>query len=111
MYQFTIVLMVFGLVFTVLMLLSPKRKLIFAMLSLIIWFTLAALVVHVAIPYQVENSLSGTVIEGVQYTDSAAPFSWLFYGLGMFSFVWVAICIVEKLTGRKLLDEEEEQRE
>lgn len=107
MYQFTMILMLFGLVFTVLMLLSPTRKLIFTMLSLITWFVLAALVTHVAIPYQlvVENA----VVTGIHYTDSAAHLSVLFLSLGLFSFTWAAILIAETLTHKKLVSEEKEE--
>ena len=97
MWQIVIFLMGMATVFTILMLLAPHSRLIFGMLSMILWFGLAVQVTSIDIPYTYlyENAAdnSYTVVEGIHTVGTAAHWWILFFGLGMLSFVVVAIII------------------
>ena len=77
-----LMLIAFGFVFTILALISPIRKIIFSVLSMIFWFPLSAAVA----------------------ADPTSSHFWVvLFGLGMFMFAWTFILIVEKITGRAMI--------
>lgn len=78
--------MTIGIIFTLLALLSPIRKIIFSVLSVIIWLPVSVLV-----------AAEETAVKG---------FWILFFGLAMLMFMWTAVLIMERLTGRLLIDKE-----
>ena len=78
--------MTMGLLFTLLALLSPIRKIIFSLLSVIIWFPMAAIV--------------------ATETGGIRGFWVLFFGLAWLMFAWTAVLVTERITGRSLVGEE-----
>jgi len=110
MYLIDSLMIVFCFVFLILMIVSPRMRIIFGMLTLILSFSLAASLQVVSIPYQVENIADNTVgvITGAQTVNTARGWGMFFFGIGWFAFVWVAILVVEQITGRVLIPKREE---
>ena len=110
MYLIDSLMIVFCFVFLILMIVSPRMRIIFGMLTLILSFSLAASLQVVSIPYQVENIADNTVgsaITGVQTVDTARGWGMFFFGIGWFAFAYVSILIVEVVTGRVLIPKRE----
>lgn len=85
----TYFIMTMGILFTLLALLSPIRKIIFSILSVIIWF-----------PVSVMVASETTAVKG---------FWILFFGLAMLMFVFTVVSIVETITGKQILGEKKEE--
>lgn len=93
---FLILLVSLAMIFTMLsfFVVELPSKTICIMLSIIMWMSAALGSVVVQVPYQIENSTSGEVIEGVQSLSGTEPgLSWLFLGIGvlMIAYGWYAV--------------------
>ena len=111
MYALTAVLMFFWLTFTILMILSPKHRLVFAMLSIISSMVLAVVTTSIDVPYEFlfENAIDNSirVVTGTHSVESARYMSPFFFGMMWFAFAWAAIIIAERLTGKKMITGED----
>lgn len=81
-----LLIIVMGFVFTIFAIFGLERRLIAALLSVIIWFPVSAMV-----------AAETTAVKG---------FWFFFFGLGMLMFVWSAILIMETITGKLLVSKE-----
>ena len=84
-----LLIIVMGFVLTLFTLFGDERRLIAALLSVVIWFPVAAMV-----------AAEDTAIKG---------FWFFFFGLGMLMFVWSAILIMETITGKLLVSKERDE--
>ena len=89
------------------MIVAPRYRIVFGMLALILCFSLAASLQVISIPYThlYENTVDNTytVVQGVQTVDTARGWGTFFFGIGWFAFAWVAILIVEAITGKVIV--------
>lgn len=84
-------LVALAVVFTVLSFLIQDlpAKILSLMLSIIMWMSAAPASAVVQIPYQIENSASGTAIEGVHNLAGIEPgLAWLFLAIGVMMIIY-----------------------
>lgn len=85
MQDLTLILIALAFIFLMLMLLADRRRIVFGLLSMSLWWPVAAVVATEA--------------------ASVKGFWILFFSLGWFCFAWVAMLVVEVLTGRVIIGE------
>lgn len=84
-------LVALAIIFTVLsfFIQDLPAKILCLMLSIITWMSAAPASAVIQIPYQIENSTSGTAIEGVHSLAGIEPgLAWLFLGIGILMIIY-----------------------
>jgi len=101
-----ITLGIFSFIFTILALVSPRSRMMFAMLGFTLCFVTAASITIVEEPYIFYDQADNTLVSGVSYFTGTASMSYLFFGLGLFNFAIAIILMLEFITGKELTEGE-----
>lgn len=86
----------FGMIFTLLMILSNREQPIFGILASVIWFISSATVLVVDVPYShlYGNADNYTVVGGTHAITAAAPLRFLFIGLGFICLAYTIMLVL-----------------
>lgn len=104
MYIFTMAIIFASILFTTLMLISSRRKVIFSLLSMTGWFVSAGLTSVMYVPYQLYNSADNAVATGIQEVTVQSPAaSYICIGFGAASLLWFFILLIDKISNRKVV--------
>jgi hypothetical protein len=94
-YLVTILLIIMGFIFTLLMFLSKRETPIFGMLALICWFVTSATVAVMDVPYTYtyENGADIVAVEEMYTLPETHSLSWFFLGLGFLCFIYIFVVV------------------